>query len=105
MEPDERPFNAARREAEEELGSPRPFPGHRPRPRFVTVTRTRGPESHVDVSLWFTCVGHRDMVRSIDYSEVRGGRWWDLEEIIASDRSIFDPHYLRFLDKLEAAPR
>jgi 8-oxo-dGTP diphosphatase len=100
VEPDEHPLATARRECREELGIEASFPGHRPKPAFVTVTRTVGADNgHTDVSLWFISEGWRGMQLSLDEVEFRSARWWSRGEITAAGKEQFDPHLERFLAK------
>jgi 8-oxo-dGTP diphosphatase len=99
VEPDEDPAATAEREAREELGIELDAEG----PAFVTVTRTVGIDSgHTDVSLWYVLAGTRDMPVTIDRTEFTEARWWHHDEVRATGPARFDPHYGRFLAKLDA---
>lgn len=101
VEPDENPVDAARREADEELGVKARFVEHPPRPAFVTVTVTGGIDrGHTDVSLWFPLLGSRDMDLSTDLNEFTSTRWWTPAEVQAAPPEALDPHYVRFARKL-----
>ncbi|MEO3746836.1 NUDIX hydrolase [Plantactinospora sp. B5E13] len=109
VDPDEHPAYTARREAAEELGlTPEDDgAGHRvrfrDRPVFLTVTRTVGIDAgHTDVSLWFPVECGRDQPITPDAGEFRQVRWWSPAEVYAADPARFDPHFLRFLAKLDA---
>lgn len=102
VEPGEHPADTALREAQEELGVRPPFATEPPAPAFVTVARTVGPGSHVDVSLWFLLRGDRSMPLVPDPAEIRGTRWWTFEEVRAADASTLDPHLGRFAAKVAA---
>ena len=99
LEPDEHPADAADREAREELGIEPMFAVSSRRPFFVTVTRTVG-QDHVDVSLWFLLVGRRGMTLRPDWREFSEVRWWTPAQLQADESGRFDPHYRRFLTKL-----
>jgi 8-oxo-dGTP diphosphatase len=102
VEPDEHPVAAARRECREELGIDAHFADGRDQPAFVTVTTTVGIDSgHTDVSLWFVIAGSRGMRLTVDEVEFKGARWWPLEEVTRADAGSFDPHFGRFLQKIQ----
>jgi len=103
VEPGEHPADTALREVHEELGVGARFLTDPPAPAFVTVTRTVGAGSHVDVSLWFLLRG--DPVASLtpDPAEIRSTRWWTFEEVLAADASTLDPYLPRFSAKVAAA--
>jgi hypothetical protein len=69
----------------------------------LTVTQTRGPHSHTDVTLWFVLMGDRAEVLSPDPGEFRGVGWFGLDEPITWDASGFDPQMHRFVAKLSPA--
>jgi 8-oxo-dGTP diphosphatase len=101
MEPGEHPLGTARREAREELGIDAIFVEPSGTPSFVTITRTGGLDAgHIDVSLWFLVVGQRGMDITIDLSEFNDTRWWSQSDVRGADPKIFDPHYLRFIEKV-----
>ncbi len=101
VEPGEHPTDTARREAHEELGIDSVLVEPSGRPSFVTVTRTGGIDAgHTDVSLWFLLVGHRHMRLRIDVREFNEARWWSSTDLQAADPKGFDPHYLRFVEKV-----
>lgn len=97
VEPGEHPLHAARREAFEELGIAAEFTVTGTDPLMLTISRTRGEGSHVDVSLWFTIRGRRDREYLLDPGEFDGGRWWDIGGPPVPDT---DPHFTRFTAKL-----
>jgi len=102
VEPNEHPVAAARRECREELGIDAHFADAGDQPAFVTVTRTVGIDSgHTDVSLWFVIAGSREIRLSVDEVEFKGTRWWSLEEVTRADAGSFDPHFGRFLRKMQ----
>jgi 8-oxo-dGTP pyrophosphatase MutT (NUDIX family) len=93
------------REAEEELDIAARFhPGlGSGQPFFLTVTQTRGPHSHTDVTLWFVLAGDRAAAIEPDPGEFRGVGWFGLDEPISWDTATFDPQMHRFVAKLSAA--
>jgi ADP-ribose pyrophosphatase YjhB (NUDIX family) len=106
VEPDEHPATTARREAREELAVDPAFLHDPPRPSFLTVTRTVGADAgHIDVSLWFVLTGTRDMPVTIDTTEFTEARWWTHREVRDAAPSHFDPHYQRFITKIDAEAR
>jgi 8-oxo-dGTP diphosphatase len=105
VEPGEHPTDAARREASEELGIDPIFAAPSGRPSFMTVTRTGGLDAgHIDVSLWFLLFGRRGMNLAIDLTEFNDVRWWSRAEVGAANPKIFDPHYVRFVEKVAQEP-
>ncbi|ORJ93711.1 NUDIX domain-containing protein [Prescottella equi] len=103
VEPGEHPEAAARRETREELGIEAAFTVAGTEPLFITVTTTVGAETtHVDVSLWYVIAASRDTQFTLDPRECRGGRWWTPSEVHTSTPDQFDPHFLRFMEKLRA---
>lgn len=101
VDPDEHPAQTARREAEEELGI-KADSGFEERPVFLTVTRTVGIDAgHTDVSLWFPVASSRQQPLRLDHNEFREARWWLPAEVEAAENPCFDPHFTRFLAKIE----
>ncbi|WP_230858953.1 NUDIX hydrolase [Actinoplanes aureus] len=99
VEVDEHPAVTAVREAEEELGVSTVPVGE---PLFLTVTRTVGMDAgHTDVSLWFVLDLRSDQTLTPDQGEFHGVRWWSPAELRSADPARFDPHFFRFLEKLE----
>jgi 8-oxo-dGTP diphosphatase len=103
VEPQEAPAVTAAREAREELGIEADFSIVGQRPVLVTSTRTTGPDSHTDVSLWYLLAGDPGMPIVLDPREFAGGRWWRRPELEAAEPALFDPHMGRFLAKLRDA--
>ncbi|WP_431963156.1 NUDIX hydrolase [Nocardia sp. bgisy134] len=100
LDPGEHPLAAARREAHEELGIAAEFDVVGPAPLFLTVTTTIGMHSgDEDVSLWYVIRGDRTREYRLDPREFGGGRWWDVDRFAVPES---DPHFARFLTKLEA---
>ena len=101
VEPGEHPRQTVLREAREELGIDAELAdGPDAGPRFITRTTTVGQGGHVDVSLWFLVVADKDASLDWDEREFAGLRWWSRDEVAAADPATFDPHLLRFLDKV-----
>ncbi|MFC0623861.1 NUDIX hydrolase [Kribbella deserti] len=77
-----------------------------PVPAFITITETVGIDhGHTDVSLWYVLIGQRGMPLTPDPAEFREARWWTPAEIDATDATLFDPHYQRFIAKLNQPRR
>jgi 8-oxo-dGTP pyrophosphatase MutT (NUDIX family) len=98
----EDPRETVAREAEEELGIAARF--HvglgGGQPFFLTVTQTRGPHSHTDVTMWFVLAAARNDVIVPDLSEFRDVRWFELDGPSEWDTTDFDPEMHRFVAKL-----
>jgi 8-oxo-dGTP pyrophosphatase MutT (NUDIX family) len=82
VEDGEDPRQAVRREADEELGISAEFhPGlGGESPFFLTVTPTIGPDSHLDVDLWFALRVGRETRLTPDPREFNDVRWFDLDQ-------------------------
>ncbi|GGL54949.1 NUDIX domain-containing protein [Planomonospora parontospora] len=97
----EDPRASAVRELAEEL---RIAPGFHPAfgdvPCFLTVTQTRGVDSHTDVTLWFAFQANRDAVIVPDEREFAQVRWVPIDGRQGWPHGVFDPGLERFLDKL-----
>ena len=102
VDPGEDPAQAALREAREELGIAAAFlPVVGPRPLMVTQTTTVGVSAgHTDVSLWYLVEGDAETPLESGAREFAGSRWWTLDEVLAADPALFDPHLPRFAAKL-----
>ncbi|GGK36286.1 hypothetical protein GCM10010124_31120 [Pilimelia terevasa] len=105
VDPDEDPAVTAVREAAEELGIdarfyPKLGDGQ---PLFLSVTRTRGPGSHTDVTMWFVMTGDRDTPMTGDPAEFARTDWFSLDQITAWAPDASDPHIQRFVAKLQEA--
>ncbi|CAM5672580.1 hypothetical protein SALBM311S_07354 [Streptomyces alboniger] len=72
------------------------------RPLFVTVTPTRGPHSHTDVSLWHVLSADAGQLPAFDEREYRSMRWLALDEVLGQPIETMDPHMHRFTHKLLA---
>lgn len=100
VEPGEHPADTVRREVVEELGITAGF--LRPDPVLLTWTPTVGPDSHVDVSLWYVLAAPRHTVFDWDAGEFHGVRWWSPDAVRSFAAGTAEPHLGRFLDVLEA---
>jgi 8-oxo-dGTP diphosphatase len=70
-------------------------------PLFLSITQTRGMNTHTDVTLWFALKG--DVTAEIrpdprEFSEVR---WYSLDDQTDWSADCFDPHMQRFMAKLK----
>ncbi|MFF4901807.1 NUDIX hydrolase [Streptomyces sp. NPDC001068] len=104
VEPGEDPWAAVVRECQEELGIEAvasPVTGELP--FFLTVTRTRGPGVHTDVSLWYVLDAGVDTVTSWDRGEFDAIRWLTDEQVLEEPEEFLDPHMHRFTRKLQHA--
>ncbi len=98
VEPGEDPAETARREAYEELGL-EVIVGE---PLFITVTTTVGIDrGHTDVSLWYPVALDKKARIVGDEREFTAARWWSAQELGSADPARFDPHFGRFLRKLQ----
>jgi 8-oxo-dGTP diphosphatase len=105
VEDGEDPRRAVEREIQEELGITARFHEHAgDRPWFVSVTATRGPDSHTDVGLWFVLRADPDVRLRPDPREIRQVRWFDLNHRPQWRAPCFDPHMHRFIRKLAHLP-
>ncbi|MGQ4599557.1 NUDIX domain-containing protein [Nocardia sp. R6R-6] len=101
VDPGEHPHDTARREAAEELAIEARFDVVGTAPLFLTVTTTVGTGAgHEDVSLWYVVRGDRAHHYTLDPREFDGERWWDIDRFAHPDS---DPHFGRFLTKLDIA--
>ena len=100
VEPGEHPADTVRREVVEELGVPADFLV--PDPVLLTWTPTVGPDSHVDVSLWYVLSAARDTGFAWDAREFRAVRWWTRDAVRSVPADVAEPHLGRFLDALAA---
>lgn len=104
VEPGEILAQAAMRELVEEIGPKGLSSNPRRQPLFLSVTRTRGPDSHTDVTLWFPVPRDSAAPIHLDRCEARGARWLDLDSPDAWDdlAQQMDPELGRFRAKLLA---
>ena len=104
VEDGEDPRQAVIRETREELGIAAEFADDKP--LFLTVTPTRGPNSHLDVDLWFVLkVTRHEANLNPDRREFKCIRWFGLDEPRGWPADTYDPQMHRFAAKLEAALR
>ncbi|WP_344494002.1 NUDIX hydrolase [Nonomuraea monospora] len=104
VDPGEDPRRTVLREAEEELGLAARFhPALGREPFFLTVTRTRGADSHTDVTLWFVLEGDQRAAVTPDLREFAEVRWFGLGDGSRWEAERFDPEMSRFVAKLSAA--
>jgi len=99
VEIDEHPREAVRREAMEELELVADFRVIGEEPAFITVTETRGPGTHTDVSFWYVIVGDSTAELNYDKREMRGLKWLSFDEVLTMDDRLLDPHMKRFVRK------
>ncbi len=99
VEPNEEPRAAVKREAYEELQLASSFDVVGNKPLFITVTETKPPHAHTDVSLWYVISGDSDTEYYYDKHEMNGYKWFSAEEILAMDTALLDPHMKRFIRK------
>ncbi|MGW4412669.1 NUDIX domain-containing protein [Nonomuraea sp. NPDC004702] len=100
---DENPRVTVVRELEEELSIAPPFhPRFGADPFFLTVTETRPPHVHTDVTLWFVFSASQTAEIVPDPVEFSACRWFPLDSATgwAGD---FDPQMHRFMAKLTSA--
>jgi 8-oxo-dGTP pyrophosphatase MutT (NUDIX family) len=98
VEPGEDPWHTAVREAEEELSLP-PGASATP-PAFLTVTRTVGPGTHTDVSLWYVVETAAEAVTEYDRSEFEAIMWLTPAQVLERPLRTMDPELHRFVAKL-----
>ncbi|WP_439681582.1 NUDIX hydrolase [Embleya sp. MST-111070] len=104
VEPGEDPWEAVVRECREELHiQAAPARDGDRNPFFVTVTRTRGEGTHIDVCLWFVLRGTTEEITSFDEGEFDAIRWLSPLRVLAEPQHTLDPHMHRFTRKLLAA--
>lgn len=106
VEAGEDPRQAVIRETREELGIAAEFhPAFGGgKPFFLTVTPTNGPNSHLDVDLWFVLRGERDTPLFPDPREFKGVGWFGIDEEHGwADGGACDPEMHRFAAKLRSA--
>jgi 8-oxo-dGTP diphosphatase len=72
------------------------------KPFFLTVTQTRGPHSHTDVTLWFVLHGDRHTQIRPDPREFNAVQWISLDDQVDWSGTHFDPEMQRFVTKLAA---
>ena len=72
-------------------------------PLFLSVTQTRGADSHTDVTLWFVLKGDSAAEVRPDPREFSEVRWYALDDQTDWSAGCFDPHMERFMVKLRSA--
>lgn len=103
VEPAEDPWHTVARECQEELHIPAtPHPTTGRQPLFLTVTQTRGPHPHTDVSLWYVVQAAATDVTSYDTTEFASIRWATPRQVLTEPTETLDPHMHRFTRKLTA---
>lgn len=91
------------RELREELGlAPDLHPGFGSNPFFLTVTWTKPPASHQDITLWFVFKAERAQQITPDYREFGDVQWFPVNDPAAWPGQQFDPEFGRFLAKYAA---
>ncbi|MFD9947176.1 NUDIX domain-containing protein [Nonomuraea sp. NPDC059023] len=102
-EVDEDPRQCARRELDEELQiTPDFHPDLGDAPLFLTVTPTRGPNSHIDVTTWHVLACNRDILLTPDLREFTRTVWVSIDEQDSWPAGGYDPAFRRFLAKLSS---
>lgn len=96
VEPGEHPKEAAKREAQEELGIEAEFLVDEP--LLLTMTKTvNNVARHTDVSLWYLLKGNPHDSLDYDHDEFNQIRWFQISEIPFHHS---DPHMERFIQKM-----
>lgn len=72
-------------------------------PLFMTITQTRGANSHTDVTLWFVLRGDKSVELHPDPREFNEIRWFGLDSQASWPAEYFDPEMHRFVTKLTTA--
>ncbi|WP_433237645.1 NUDIX domain-containing protein [Streptosporangium sp. CA-135522] len=99
----EDPRQTVVRELAEELQiTPAFHPEFGDTPFFLTVTQTRGHNSHTDVTLWFAFQADRDEPVIPDLREFGEVRWVPLDDRTCWPGGAFDLGLERFLSKVRA---
>lgn len=104
VEPGESPWEAVERECQEELGitaAPSTVTGQQP--FFLTITDTRGPGQHTDVSLWHLIHSAPEDISWFSEEEFSGIKWLSLTRVLDEPIETLDPHMHRFAAKLADA--
>lgn len=101
----EDPRRSVDRDAFEELGITTKF--HEgiagDKPFFLTVTQTRDPGSHTDVTLWFVLRGNSDDEIRQCPQEFSAVLWFGLDDDSIWPEDRFDPQMRRFAAELTVA--
>ncbi|GAT68852.1 NUDIX hydrolase [Planomonospora sphaerica] len=105
-DPDEDPRDGIIREVTEELGLTPPFhPAFGDAPLFLTVTWTRPPGTHQDVTLWFCFSANSLAPLTPDTREFRSVEWLPIDNPTVWAEDGFDPEMARFISKLTTRSR
>ncbi|MET8160337.1 NUDIX hydrolase [Sphaerisporangium sp. NPDC005289] len=103
VDPEENPQVTVVRELNEELKIAPPFHARLGSDAFfLTVTETRPPHSHTDVTLWFVFSASQQMEIVPDPAEFSACRWFALDDAGAWAGDS-DPQMHRFMAKLTSA--
>lgn len=103
VEPGEDPWETVLRECREELHIPATASdGAGDRPFFLTITETRGPGRHTDVSLWCVLRADAESITSYDEEEFAAIKWVTPQQVLEEPIDLLDPHMHRFAAKLVA---
>lgn len=103
VEINEDPTVTAARELQEELATSAKFNTQfGSKPLFVTITATKGADSHLDVSLWYVMSGDTAEKLQFDAREMNSYRWFSFDEVFGMDISELDPQLHRFGRKLQS---
>lgn len=97
VDPDEDPYKAVVREADEELGLWAEWLSEEP--LFITIQPVADETGgHTDISLWFALKGDITQLIQADPNEAPGAHWFDLD---ALPKERTDPNLARFAQKLQ----
>lgn len=103
VDENEDPREATVRELDEELRiCPSFHPAFGDDPLFLTVTQTRGHDSHTDVTMWFTFQADRSESIKPDPREFGEVQWVPIDDRRSWPSGAVDPGMDRFLGKLAA---
>ncbi|WP_408612671.1 NUDIX domain-containing protein [Glycomyces luteolus] len=104
VEPGESPWETVQRECQEELDiTAVPSAVFGEQPLFLTVTDTRGPGQHTDVSLWHLIRSTPETITWFSEEEFSSIKWLALTQVLDEPIEILDPHLHRFTAKLADA--
>jgi 8-oxo-dGTP diphosphatase len=99
VEKNENPVDTVKREIQEELETTAQFISNKP--FFITITQTVNIDAgHIDVSLWYLLKGDSSATFVFNKREMDGYKWFSFEEILKTRNTVFDPHMIRFINKL-----
>jgi 8-oxo-dGTP pyrophosphatase MutT (NUDIX family) len=98
---DRTPWHTVEREQIEELRVPAVASRQLgTRPFFTTVTQTRGPGAHLDVSLWHLSLSTEEAVTRYDVQEFAGIEWMGIGTVLDTELDLLDPEMHRAKRKL-----